>query len=262
MILETLILHGSDWIEWIDASGRQDGSGRVLSPLALDIRLFTAPGDLRLIHKPSGTVLLRDQPQALRQVVNGCAVAADLKPPMEPEYPMAGFVTDPAGHFLPRPFAFKAGNAIGHRVKLYRSALGTRYGRGGGIHGRLVLSDGTPASWGMVRLTVSPPLVPKSDFVAQADRHGEFCLALDRLPALTKDALALAYPAVLQVWAVPPDPTGSPPNPDELFPAKVQISTDGDGHPVFSHQLELTIAPGSIVSVPSPGHEPLVLQLP
>ncbi|NTV11540.1 MAG: hypothetical protein HGA47_12310 [Zoogloea sp.] len=262
MILETLILHGSDWIEWVDASGRQDADRRVLSPRGLDIRLTRAPSDLRLVHKPSGSVLLRGEPADLRRSVPGRADAAALAPPVEAGYAVAGLLADPSGHFLPRPFSLTAGNAAGHRVRAYRSALGTRFGRGGGLLGRLALADGTPVAWALVRVTVSPPLVASTEFVAMADAHGEFRLALDRLRALNKDAHTPTYPALLSVFASAPAVPGEQPDPDLQPAARVATGVDGSGNPVFGDQLALAIAPGRIAAISSPGRAHLVLQLP
>ena len=62
MILETLVLHASDFIEWVDASGAQGGARRPVPAQSLRIRLADAPKDLELIHKNAGTALWRRVP--------------------------------------------------------------------------------------------------------------------------------------------------------------------------------------------------------
>ncbi|MBP0622451.1 hypothetical protein [Cupriavidus consociatus] len=253
MIFETLVLHASDFIEWLDASGAQGSARRVVPAQTLEIRLSQAPRDLELIHKTSGTALWRRIPAGLRRVVAGEAVPADLVPPAEAMFPIAGEVRDPAGRFLPRRFALNAGQCAGQRLRMFRSPHGTRFGRAGGLIGRATLDDGTPLPWALLALRVTPPLADPFDFVAQSDAHGEFRLSLERLPALTKDAPADVYPAVLSVRAAP-DGT----DPDALPQALVRTT----GGAPFKTELAVDIAPGRIVTLASPGRDALVLQFP
>lgn len=254
MIVETLVLHASDFIEWADASGPQGLARRPVSAQTLDIRLSQAPSDLELIHKPSGTALWRREPEGLRRVIAGEVAPADVVPPVEPLFPIAGQVSDPAGHFLPRRFAFNAGQRAGHRVRLFRSALGTRFGSAGGLFGRTTLDNGAPLAWALLTLRVTPPLADPLDFLAQADAHGEFRLSLERLPALTKDAPAGTYPGVLKVRAAA---EGS--NPDTL--PEVRVRGTGNAATAFKTELKVDIAPGRVATLASPGRDALVLRL-
>lgn len=253
MIVETLVLHASDFIEWEDASGAQGGGRRALSARTLRIRLDHAPADLDLIHKDSGTALWRRMPAELRQVIDGAADATALQAPDEPLYPLDGEVVDPAGHFLPRRFSLHAGRRTGHRLRLYRSPLGTRFGRAGGLIGRTALEDGTPVPWAVLALRVTPPLAAPFDFIAQSDAHGEFRISLERLPALTKDAPATTYPAVLEVRAAP---EGTDPD------ALPGVGIRGGGATEYEAQLIVEIAPGRISTLVSPGRDALVLRFP
>jgi hypothetical protein len=253
MIVETLVLHASDFIEWLDASGPQGVARRRVSAQTLDVRLSTAPSDLELIHKPSGTALWRHEPDTLRRVIDGEAIEAERVPPTETLYPIAGEVGDPAGHFLPRQFSFEAGRRAGHVLRLFRSALGTRFGKAGGLVGRTVLEDGTPVAWALLALRVSPPLADPFDFVAQSDAQGEFRLSLERLPSLTKDAPAETYPATLKVRAAA-DGT----NPDTL--PEVRVRGTGNAAAAFKTELKVDIAPGRIATLASPGRDALVLR--
>jgi hypothetical protein len=253
MILETLVLHVSDFIEWLDASGAEGTARRVVAAQTLDIRLSKAPADLELVHKASGTALWRRVPAELRRVLDGEAAPADLAPPAETLFAIAGEVRDPEGRFLPRLFAFDAGQRAGHRLRMFRSPHGTRFGRAGGLIGRTVREDGTPLPWALLALRVTPPLADPFDFVAQSDAHGEFRLSLERLPALTRDAPAHVYPAVLTVRAAPDRA-----DPDTLPQALVRTTDDA----TFMTELTADIAPGSIATLSSPGRDALVLRFP
>lgn len=266
MTLDTLVLHGSDWIEWLDASGPQGGRLRTVPAHTLDVRLDDAPADLRCRHQAFGTVLLRRQPEALQQSLTGEVDTATLVPPPQAPYPVRGTVQDRAGAFLPRRFSVEAGSGTGHRVRLYRSALGTRFGRGGGLHGRLLRRDGTPVAWGWIEVVVHPPMLDPVRFAAQADAHAEFSLALDRLPALTRDAPEPTYPATVRVRQpaiVPPTPPVPPPaDPDALIPARLRVADGPDAAAVFDAHLDIEITPGRVAPLASPGQPTLVLDLP
>ena len=255
MIVETLVLHASDFIEWEDASGAQGGARRPVCVRAFRIQFDDAPADLELVHKNTGTALWRRVPAGLRQVIDGEADAGALQPPDEPLYALSGALLDPAGHYLPRRFALDAGRRTAHKLRLYRSPLGTRFGRAGGLVGRTALEDGSAVPWALLALRVTPPLAPPFDFVAQSDARGEFRLALERLPALTKDAPAASYPGLLEVRAA-----AAGTNPDTLPVARIRGNGSGDG--AFKTQLVVDIAPGRIAPLASPGREALVLRFP
>jgi len=240
MIAETLVLHVSDFIEWLDASGPQAVARRTLPAQNLD--------------KTAGTALWRREPEGLCLLVAGEAEPADLTPPDEALYPIAGEVRDRAGIFLPRHFAFDAGGREGHRLRLFRSPLGTRFGRAGGLYGRTLREDGTPVPWALLTLHVVPPLAEPLDFIAQSDARGEFRLSLERLPSLTKDAPAQTYPATLALRAAA-DGT----DPDTLPAA--QVRGTGSGNAAFKTELTVDIAPGRIATLASPGRDALVLRI-
>jgi len=200
-VLETCLWHASDWIAWVDRSDDARPERQALVDRLLMLRLSRAPRDLTLIHKPGRTLLWRSAPEGLRRTEPGSVDEAGRQRPEVPAYPLEGEVRDPAGRYLPRRFVLDVGTATGHAVPVYRSPLGVRYGRAGGLYGRAVFSDGTPAAWAILELTVTPPLTGALPYVAQADGRGEFCLALDRLPALTRDAPLSSYPATLRVKA-------------------------------------------------------------
>jgi hypothetical protein len=260
--LETLVLHGSDWIEWLDASGPQGGRLRTVPAHRLDVQIDTAPADLRCRHQSFGTVLLRRQPEQMQQTLAGAVDATTLTPPPQTPYPVSGTVQDHAGEFLPRHFSVEAGSGAGHRIRLYRSALGTRFGRGGGLRGRLLHRDGTPAPWAQVEVVVTLPMLDPITFTAQADAHAEFSLALDRLPALTRDAPEPTYSASVTVRKAPAAPAPSPADPDALTPARLRVADGPDAAAVFDDHLTIEITPGRVAPLTSPGQPTLVLDLP
>lgn len=252
MIVETLVQHGSDFIEWLDASGPQPPARRTLPALGLDVLITHGPADLSLLHKASCTALWRRRPEQLQRTVDGSAPAAELDPPAQALYLIRGKVRDFSGAFLPRHFTLEAGGGTGHRLRLFRSPLGTRFGSAGGLYGSTSLDDGTPVPWALLSLRVTPPLAEPVDFVAQSDERGEFRLSLERLPALTRDAPAHSYPATLTLQAA-----AGGTDPDSLPRAQVLDSASSQ----FKGELALEIAPGRISALASAGRGTLILRL-
>ena len=269
MILETVIVHGSDFIEWLDASGNAGGTVRRIAPARLRIELTKAPRNLRIAHKPRATALLRTtdtplppakEPVRLALVVPGEATPAQRVPPAQNPYLIEGIVRDPAGEFLPRRFSLNGGTAAGHQIRLFRSPLGSRYGSAGGVFGRLTFADDAPAAWALVELSVKPPLGATQTYTAQADAHGEFILPLDRLPAVAVDAVVKSYPATLTVLASATTDPNTPFDPDELVACDVATGKDAGGQPEFAPSLSFTFTPGAISRVVSPEHSLLRLK--
>jgi hypothetical protein len=251
VILETSIAHGSDFVEWLDATGL-DGVRRPIAPGTLTLRLAEAPADLRLDHRAALTALRRAA-GGLARVVPGAPAPGDLERPAAAPYALAGTVHDAARRFLPRRFALTCGGGEGREVRLYRSPLGTPL-RGGGLRGALAWAGGGAAPWAVVRLRVTPPVGAALRFTAQADAHGEFVLPLDVLPAPVRDAAA-PYPARLEVLARRAAAAGEPLDPESLAPVAVASRKTGRR---FTASLTLDVAPGRAGVVTSPG-EPCVL---
>lgn len=260
MIAETLIIHGGDLIEWRESSGFIDKSPQRIAPTALTINFSKAPKALRIYHKPNGTLLWHKNSAGPSKVVDKEATEEDLTAQPTNTYAIAGSVSDPSGHYLPRAFAFTLGNTSEHKIALYHSPLGARFSKAGGIYGRLGFDDGAVAAWALVYLTVTPPLGAPLKFVAQADAHGEFRLPLDRLPALTKDAPSPTYAAKLEVKASLLSSPEKPLNPDTLLPVKVAKGKTGNGKSQFTNLIDLAIAPGKVAKVVSPDHTLIVLK--
>lgn len=254
--METCLWHASDWIAWIDRSGDARPAEQPLVDIALAVN-FTGrpPRDLTVVHKPGRMLLWRRLPRSLRRSVKGEVDSEGRMRPDVPTYPLQGELFDPSGRYLPRRFALDVGTAVGHRIAVYRSPLGVRYQSAGGLYGRVVFSDGTPAAWAVLELEVTPPLSGALPFVTQADGHGEFRLALNRLPALTKDAPVARYAAsltvrasliVAQAWQKNRKTLSNP----DLLPA-VQLMALAD----------LEITPGQIDRLHSDDSEDLLVQV-
>ncbi|HNA05261.1 MAG TPA: hypothetical protein PLV48_15365 [Rhodocyclaceae bacterium] len=259
MILETVFAHGSDYIEWYEASGCAGSALRRIAPERLRIALTRAPRDLQLVHKTTATALWRKRPPTLSGVLAGVAREADLQPPAQAAYALEGEISDPSGAYLPRLFSVDCGAVIGHRIGLYRSPLAARYGRAGGVFGRIRLA-GRAAAWSLVVVRVTPPLGAALEFTAQADANGEFILPLDRLPALGVDALVKTYPATLRIAASPLAVAEQPFDPGKLVAHQVAVGEDAAHVVQFSDSLSFAVTPGSVSRVTSPGQALLLLQ--
>jgi hypothetical protein len=254
-VAETLIRHASDWIDWIDRTGfaAPDHQPRVDSPLV--VTLDQAPRDLQLYPKRGQTVLWRLRPEDLIALTRGPASASDLARPTEAPYPVEGWVSDPDGRFSPRRFSLNGGNAAGHALALYRSPKGTRLGSAGGLRGHIRIDGGPAVPWALVQVEITLPTAQKLPFIAQADANGDFLLPLDRLPALTKDALSATYPATLDIRADLTASPESPSDPDGFAPATLRDPTDGSQ--VIT--ATLSVAPGGIASIMSRGLDHIAL---
>jgi hypothetical protein len=258
MILETLILHGSDFLEWFDVTGMEKGAGERVSPLGLDIRILAAPKDTRLSHKESGTAIWRIRPPEsdLKQVVPGRAMEADLAPPNQPPYQVAGTVSDPSGRFLPRHFTVACGNAKGHRVALHRAPAGMQVGASGGLRGSIRFDPPRSAPWIEIVLEVTIPMADPIKFRAQADGRGEFLLPLAGLPmpvsAPSDYAATLAFAA-----ASADDPSFAPDT--AATPVSVAMGLEPGGGAVYGPALGLRVAPGALKTVASPDFSQIVL---
>jgi len=260
MIAETLVIHGGDLIEWRESSGFVDQPPRRIAPTALAISFSKAPQSMRIYHKANGTLLWHKNSAGPSKVVAGEATEEDKTPHPVNTYAIEGNVSDPTGHYLPRTFAFTLGNTGEHKIALYRSPMGARFSKSGGIYGRVVFEDGALAAWALIQLTVTPSLGAPLKFVAQTDPHGEFRLPLDRLPALTKDAPAPTYAATLEVKASTSSTPESLLDPDTLSIINVAKGKTGNGKSQFANAFNLAIAPGTVAKITSPEHALIVLK--
>lgn len=259
-VLETVIRHPSDWIDWIDRTGSVDPdfTPRVDQPLQVD--LDNPPRDLRIVAK-SGRVVLWRMLSSLNYSVAGMPEENLKIRPNDENYVLSGVVADPQGLFLPRRFIINnAGKAHGHSLNMYRSPLGTRFTSAGGVRGLVLFEDKKPAAWALVSMKVQPPLGSELTFAAQADVNGEFMLPLARLPALTKDSPFKEYPATLSVKAKPNLQAQTSIDPDTLTDVNIfPINTEGGSDPEITVSFKIT--PGQIVVLTSLNQNHLRLRI-
>jgi hypothetical protein len=255
---------------WLDATtGDPDDPATmtvIREPLA--ITLTRHPRGLRWLAKPGRLVLWR-QPAA--PMVDGLADEAQRARPALTPYRIAGTAADPAGRYNPLAFDLDVTGAEGQPLLLYRSPLGARApsgdtGAGGLLTGRLVWEqtgdpalDGGPARWARLRLDLT--LVPADAdnpaqvraFVAQADAHGDFHLALHRLPPLPDGvdhyAASLGIQAPVGAAAELPPPAG-------LAALEIGATAEPFG---FAPALALRITPGGVGRLDSAGRTHLAV---
>jgi hypothetical protein len=269
--LETLVLHGSAWLEGFEASGVQDDVPPAVSLAALDCRFARAPRDLRALPQPGGRLLLsRRRPAGealLERVVDGDATPADLEPPEEPLYRLQGELADGSGRYLARRFDLQVGNGVGARLRLFRTPAATAFPRAGGLFGRLEEPDGTPVPYARLALRVRPAAAEPLDYAAMTDAAGEFRLALPRLP---EAARARRHAAELRVFAVrasaeephPPDPDVQL-NPTSS-PSRALLVGEDPGNPAHwgGQPFAFSVEAGRVAVLASPNRRALVLRLP
>jgi len=264
-VSETVIHHASDWIDWIDASGSLTSRPRVNNPLQL---VFSkSPTDLTVISQKGRTRLWRGAQEALHLSVNGRASDAQLAYPATPTFILAGEVRDQQRRYNPRKFSITAGNAAGHSIELFRSPMGTRFASAGGLRGNVRFQDNSPASWAILSIEVTPLVGSKLKFRAQADLHGDFVLAMDRLPALAKDVAHKQYTAKLTALALKAASGQEITDPDTFASAQIQDPDpdpppDDDDEPVFANSIDLTVSPGTVATLTSKDQPHLVLRIP
>lgn len=270
--LESTIHHASARIDWVDASGYQEAGRARRSTVRLELRPRRAPRGLQIVHRPGRSLLWLDPGQPgpdparagslLHPVIPGRAGEADRRYP-EPGEPfeLAGTVRDPRGVYHPRDFSLNTGRGQGHGLRLFRTVAATRPGSAGGIRGLLRYEDGRPASWVLIGLQVRLHTSGQLDFLAQAGRSGEFLLAMDRVPALRKDAPQPDYEAELTVHGEPAASDTELADPDA--PSVRQLLIEDLNHAgQFSTSTRLQVRPGPVQQITSQGQGHLVLRPP
>ncbi|MEW6218525.1 MAG: hypothetical protein AB1634_03205 [Thermodesulfobacteriota bacterium] len=257
-ILETLICHGGDRLDWLDVTGRSgpDTAAPVRVPLA--VAFDALPPGIFVVHKLGATVLLPGERLGGARIVPGAASEADLVPPAVAGFSVTGTVRDPANRFLPRRFVATLGGGQGHAVGLFRSALGTRLPAAGAAVGSCRFVDGSLASWAVLSLAVTVLVGPAIRLVAQADGRGEFVIPLSRLPLLAAGAPQADYEARLQVLASPAVSGRELADPDSLTPVRVRSPAAN----VLSFAPGFRLQPGRITVLTSKNRSCLEVRVP
>jgi len=270
--LESTIHHASARIDWLDASGYQEAGRARRSTVRLELRPSRAPRGLQIVHRPGRSLLWLDPGQPgpdparagslLHPVIPGRAGEADRRYPQAVAlFELRGSVRDPRGIYHPRDFSLNTGRGQGQGVRLFRTVAATRPGSAGGIRGLLRYEDGRPASWALVSLQVRLHTAGQLNFLAQAGRSGEFLLAMDRVPALKKDAPRPDYEAELSVRGEAAASGAELADPDA--PGVRDLLIEAPDHAgQFSTSARLQVRPGPVQQITSQGKGHLVLRPP
>ncbi|MEM9811972.1 MAG: hypothetical protein AAF913_04830 [Pseudomonadota bacterium] len=279
-VLETVVRHASASLELVEASGLIEtrrtvvnGTAQVITDLRPALRIdatpevvfSTAPSDLRSVSRPGRVILSRQRPEALSRVLAGRPEEADLAPPPEPPYPVAGRLVLPGGRFNARTFAVDGGGGVQRPLRVFRAPPAVRGDAGGVLSARLVWEEGAPASWAVVTVRLALPVADPTHtadrtYRGQADRRGEVRLALTGIPAPTRamiEAGALDRTITLSVLASAAAADTEATDPDALPAAEIRGAGGG-----FAAEATFTIRPGGVIRLASPPAETLILRTP
>lgn len=253
-VLESTILHASDQIFWLDGSSAADVSAmrRVARPLQLE--LSQSPRDLAMREGTGKFVFWR---RAGASVSDGVADDSDKAFTTAGTYTLAGTVSDPGGHYLPRRFSVTAGNnpPTGHALTLYPAPVAVRFNRGGGL--RLSLgraADATPLPWAIVTASISVPGLGTQIYRAQADARGELLLPFLRLPPLAEGIDD--YSATLTIHGRNDTSADQISNPDDFIAMELGAPDDAS----FSQSIGFSAVPGELSTLRSDGRTYLAVQ--
>lgn len=251
-VLESNILHASEVIYWLDGSSAEELAQMARLPVALTIDLSARPGDLHWLNGIGQTAFWR---RPIDSFVDGRASEAQKTRPAAAAFDLAGTVRCPDGRYNPRAFAIQTGDASGIGVPLYPTPLGTRFGSAGGFIG-CVRFNGTaaPVPWALLTLSVDV-LGQTYIFRAQSDGHGDFHLALQRLPPLPEGVTR--YDAELHIRALPGASAATPLDPADLVAMDLGALEQAD---TFLSPLTFSVVPGEIRPLRSAERDHLAVQ--
>lgn len=266
-IVETVVLHASDVIFWLDATSDSAPGKlqRVDRPLNVEFDRST-PGfeNIEVLHKPGKTAVWRNGfAEIYPQVTPGQqADSRVVRPtgsqrnrPTEPTFSLSGTVSDPSGRYNPRTFSVSLGNAAGPVVSLFPTPVGTKLLSGGLIGTLRLASTGKPLPWAVIRLSVTLIGGANAEFQAQSDQYGDFMLSVTRLPPLPTSVKA--YAATLSVRGLATASAETPLDPATLTPMEFAVL---DQAATFSELLPLQIVPGAVSLLRSFGQRHLTVK--
>jgi hypothetical protein len=252
-VLETNIIHAGDVIYWLDGSTAEEPSAMTRVPRPLAIEWTSRPADLQVLNSIGKTALWR---KPLAAMVPGRASDIDKALPVTPAFTVAGTVYDPQGGYNPRAFALTAGNAVGHALALYPSPLGVHFGKSGGLKGHLLWEDPqAPVSWALLTLEVTTAIGATMIFRAQSDRHGDFLLAMNRLPPLPGSIDH--YDAELRLDASPSADPDAGVDVDHLVAMTLGEPASAN---TFAASISLQLIPGEVKAIQSFGKKYLAVK--
>ncbi|HWK53143.1 MAG TPA: hypothetical protein VNR18_02140 [Hyphomicrobiales bacterium] len=242
-VLETNVLHVDDVVYWLDGASAASEADMNRIDRRLSVRLDAAPRDLRMVHRPGQLALWR-RPQD--GMIAGQATPEQVAQAPVPPFVLEGTVSDATGHFNPARFALTLGAGDGVAVVLYPTPLGVALSGSGGVIGSLRFAgSNAPAAWALLELEVELSAAETQLYRAQADRRGDFALALNRLPPLPQSATE--YPALLRVRAIETAMPDSAPDTDAFVEQELEANAAAD----FSTQFAMAVRPGEIRRIQS-----------
>ncbi len=252
-VLESNVLHASDVIYWLNGASAENEAAMQRVPYPLQVRFTEKPRNVNVLHGNGRMALWRNPEQA---IIAGRATEAQRSRPSMPAFTVAGEVRDPFGRFNPGLFSVTLGAGNGVAVLLYPSLLGTGTVSAGVLQGSLQFAgSGLPVAWALLELQVALTGSETLIFRAQADAHGDFRMALRRLPPLPESITA--YGGSLRVHADVHTSSSAVPDISGFVAMNLESSTSaGD----FQAELNVEIHPGESIRIGSFNKKHLSIQ--
>lgn len=252
-VLETNILHVNDVVYWLDASSAENAVDMNRIEQDLLVSFSTRPRDVSVLHKAGQMAVWR---RPTTDMVEGVATDEQKERPAIPAFDLAGEVTDPRGRFNPALFDLSLGAGDGVAVLLYPTPLGTSLSPLGGVIGTLrFASNEAPAVWALLELEVTLSVAETQIYRAQADKNGDFAIALKRLPPLPESVTE--YDAVLRVTAIDSASADTTPDTTIFISQELEASDTQDD---FSTDFNLAVRPGEVRRINSFDKDHLAMQ--
>jgi len=181
-VLETIALHSSDVIYWLDGvTGLiPDEMSRINIPLSIQFSL--KPRHVLVLHKLGQSAFWRNSDAKL---IEGEATQNQITRPATQSFNVAGEAWDYSRRFNPVAFDLTLGDGSGAAVVVYPSPMGTKIPIGGALIGTAIFdATGQPVIWGIVEVIITIAVGETLTVRAQTDANGDFILPLKRLPPL------------------------------------------------------------------------------
>lgn len=261
-VFESQVSHVSDALRWRDGGSRHlgdaaSGISDIFEVIVTDIDNTT--GRLRMIHKPGTVVLDRpDEGKAFPENPGEPSQTTEEQRsrPDEPPYDLSAVIRHPSGRYNPRAITLSLGSGEGHDVWLYPALCQLKTGRRA-LFGSLVHTDGSPARWALMQLTVEyAPPNKTITFYAQADINGDFELPLTGLPPKAKEIDT--HPATLVILAAPlsADEIPDPDTFDAMDIAASQTVEEGEIEYQYGAELSFALNPDQRTRLVTSGSDP------
>ena len=253
-VLETNVLHASDVLYWLDGASAAAEADMNRIPHPLRVSFDQMPGDLKVLNSIGRMALWRRPEDAM---VEGRATQAQRTRPAMANFDVSGEVHDPTGRYNPAAFSANLGDGSGTSVVLYPSLVGTRTPPAGVAQGRLLFDgSGDPVVWGLLELEVTVAVAETIVFRAQADRNGDFLIAMNRLPPLPESVTE--YAAVLRLTADSAADGDMAPDISSFVEMELESTTVADD---FQTELVLEIRPGETMRINSFNKDHIAIQI-